>query len=166
MGDWERRIGKPVDHLAGQLKALRSMTTSPALVATFRVNWASGSAPLGQIARLTHQGDRVIVTPFDRTLVPAIVKSLVEAKQNAYALDPTRIGVSVPAMSVEQRDEIVRHIKALGEEARIAIRQTRQEIRKQLAASGKRSDKVVQELTDQGISQIDRLVQAKLQELS
>lgn len=165
MGDWERRIGKPVEHLAGQLKALRSTTTSPALVATFRVSWTAGSATLGTIARLTQQGDRVIVTPFDRALVPAIVKALTDARQNAYALDPTRIAVSVPPMSGEQRAEILRQVKAMAEEARVAVRQVRQEIRKQLAAAGKRSDKGIQELTDAAIAAIDRLAAAKLEEL-
>lgn len=166
MGDWERRIRQPVDHLAGQLKGMRSATTSPASVNTIRVTWDGGSAPVGKLARITQQGDRVVVTPFDRELVPAITRALVDARQNAYAMDPTRIAVSVPSMSAEQREEIGRLVRNLAEEARVAVRQVRQDIRKQLAAAGRRSDRVVQELTDAAIADIDRLAKAKLEELS
>jgi len=166
MGDWERRIRQPVDHLAGQLKGMRTATTSPASVNTIRVTWDGGSAPVGKLARITQQGDRVVVTPFDRELVPAITRALVDARQNAYAMDPTRIAVSVPSMSAEQREEIGRLVRNLAEEARVAVRQVRQDIRKQLAAAGRRSDRVVQELTDAAIADIDRLAKAKLEELS
>jgi ribosome recycling factor len=60
---------------------MQSVTTSPALVATFRVKWHSGSAPLAQLGRVTRQGERVVVTPFDAALVPTIVKALVDARQ-------------------------------------------------------------------------------------
>jgi ribosome recycling factor len=166
MSRWESRIRRPVEHLAGQLQGIRSATTSAATVMTIRATWPAGSASLGQVARVTQQGDRVIVTPFDRELVPVIVRALVEAKQSAYALDPTRIAVSIPAMSVEQRAAILRQVKDLAEEARVAVRQIRQDIRKQLAAAGKRSDRVVQELTDAAIAEIDRLMKGKLQELA
>jgi ribosome recycling factor len=56
-------------------------------------------------------------------------------------------------------------VKTLGEEAKVAIRSIRQEIRKRLAASGKRSEKTVQELTDAAIAQVEKLVQSKLAEL-
>ncbi|MFO0889920.1 MAG: ribosome-recycling factor [Isosphaeraceae bacterium] len=165
MGDWERRIRRPVEHLAGQLKAIRSGTTSPASVMTIRVTWDAGSAPIAKLARVAQQGDRVVITPFDRDLVPAIVRALNESKQSAYALDPTRIAVSVPPMSGEQRAAIMRQVSGLAEEARVAVRQVRQDIRKQLAAAGKRSDKVIQDLTDAAVDEIDRMTKAKQEEL-
>ncbi len=69
-------------------------------------------------------------------------------------------------MSGEQRQEIARHVKKLGEEAKVAIRAIRQQTRKQIEASGRGSFKRAQEATDEAVAEIERLVKAKLQELA
>jgi ribosome recycling factor len=112
------------------------------------------------------QGDRILLTPFDRANVPAMVKALNEARLGAYALNPTTVSVSVPPMSAEQRQEIARHVKKLGEEAKVAVRAIRQQARKQIESSGRGSRKRAQEVTDAAVAEIDRLVKAKLEELA
>jgi ribosome recycling factor len=69
-------------------------------------------------------------------------------------------------MSVEQRIEIVRHVKKLGEEARNAVRGIRQEVRKQIDASGCGSIRAVQEATDASVAEIDKLIKAEVAELA
>lgn len=166
MGDWKSRMNRPVQYLTEQLKGIRGGTLSPGFIESFRVPVRGSHVPIGHLASITTQQGRIVITPFDRALVPAIVKALVEARQNAYALDRARVCVAIPPISGEQRDEIVRHVKKLGEEARVAARSIRQDIRKQMAALGKRPDRTIQEITDGAIAEIDRLVDAKLAELS
>ena len=72
----------------------------------------------------------------------------------------------MPPISVEQRREIAKHVKKLGEEAKVAIRTIRQQTRKQIESSGRGSLKRAQEATDEAIAEIERLVKAKLEELS
>ena len=81
-------------------------------------------------------------------------------------MNPTMVAVSVPPMSGEQREEIARHVKRLGEEAKVAIRSIRQQARKQIEASGRGSLKRAQEATDEAVDEVDRLVKRKLEELS
>jgi ribosome recycling factor len=69
-------------------------------------------------------------------------------------------------MSVEPRNAIVRHVKKLGEDARIAVRGIRQQARKQIDASGRGSIRAVQEATDATIEEIDTLIEAKVAELA
>src|SRR6516225_2619934 len=71
---------------------------------------------------LGQQGDRILITPFDKAVVPAIVRALNEARLNAYALNPSTVSVSVPPPSGEQQGEIARHVEELGEGAKIAVR--------------------------------------------
>ena len=89
------------------------------------------------MASVTGQGDRIVITPFDPSNVPAVVKALSDAKLNAYALNPRTVCVGVPPVSGEQRAELARHVKKLGEEAKVAVRSIRQDARKQIAARGK-----------------------------
>jgi ribosome recycling factor len=114
---------------------------------------------------MKQQGDRILITPFDKADVPAVVKALGEDRLNAYALNPTTLSVSVPPISTEQRGEIARHVKKLGEEAKMAIRAIRQEARKQIEVTGRGSQRRVQEATDAAVAEIDRLVKGKIEEV-
>jgi hypothetical protein len=73
----------------------------------------SGWTARGVLPRsdLGQQGDRILITPFDKAVVPAIVRALNDARLNAYALNPSTVSVSVPPISGEPRAEIARHVK-------------------------------------------------------
>jgi ribosome recycling factor len=81
-------------------------------------------------------------------VVPAIVRALNEARLNVYVLNPSTVSVSVPPIREEERAEITRHVKRLGEDAKVAIRAIRQEARKRTEVSGRGSLCSVQEATD------------------
>ena len=61
-----------------------------------------------------------------------------------------------------RRQELTRHVKKPGDEARIAVRMIRQDARKQIAARGRGSERAVQEATDAAVEEIERLVKAKV----
>lgn len=165
MNDWKGRMQKTVRHLAEQLAGIRPGSLSVGFIETFRVANHGQSLPLGRLSSVTSQGDRIVITPFDPSFVPAVVKALTEAKLNAYALNPRAVCVGVPPVSGEQRVEMARHVKKLGEEAKVAVRAVRQDARKQIAARGRGSERAVQEATDAAVSEIERLVKAKQGEL-
>jgi ribosome recycling factor len=162
MSDGKNRMQKAVRYLAEQLAGIRPGTLSAGFVETFRVPIQGNSVPIARMAAISVQGDRIAITPFDPAHVPAVVKALNESRLNAYALNPRTVGVSVPPASGEQRAEMERHVKKLGEEAKVAVRSIRQEARKQIAARGRGSERAVQEATDAAVAEIDKLVKAKL----
>jgi ribosome recycling factor len=165
MHDWKPKMERTVAHLAGQLAGIRPDTLSAGFIETFRVSLQGRTLPVGKLAAIVRQADRFVVTPFDPATVPAIVRALVEARLNAYALNPRAVCVSVPPPSGEQRSEMARHVRKLGEEAKVAVRGVRQDARKQIAARGRGSERAVQEATDAAVAEIDRLVKAKLADL-
>jgi ribosome recycling factor len=124
------------------------------MVAGFRTgtisNGFSGWTARGVLPRsdLGQQGDRILVTPFDQAMVPAIVRALNEARLNTYTLNPSTVSVSVPPISGEERAEIARHAKKLGEGATVAVRAIRQEARQRIAGTGLGSLGRVREATD------------------
>ena len=165
MNDWKPRMQKTIRHLAEQLAGIRTGTISLGFIETVRVDSHRSSAPIRRVGVIKHQGDRIIVTPFDKADVLAVVRALTEARLNAYALNPTTVNVSVPPISGEQRVEIAKHVKKLGEDAKVAIRAIRQEARKQIEVSGRGSQRAVQEATDEAVAEIDRLVKEKVKEV-
>ena len=156
---------KAVRHLADQLAGIRPGTLSVGFVESFRIAVHGNSIALGTMSSVTRQGDRIVVTPFDPADVPAVVKALTDARLNAYAADRATVCVGIPPISGDQRADIERHVKTLGEEAKVAVRAIRQATRQKLAASGRRSDRAVQEATDAAIVEVERLVKAKVAEL-
>jgi ribosome recycling factor len=166
MYDWRPRMEKTAGHLAEQLRGIRSGTVDRGVIQTVRVEWQRQSVPISRLGLIKVQGDRFVVTPFDPASVPAVVKALNESRLSAFALNPTTVSVSVPTISLEQREEIVRHVKKLGEEAKIAVRGIRQQARKQIETSGRGSLRVVQEATDAAIEEIEKLVKSKVAELT
>lgn len=165
MSDWKPRMRKSVRHLADQLAGIRPGKLSVGFVETFKVAIQGDSVAVARLASVMGQGDRIVVTPFDPAHVAAIVKALGDARLNAYALNPRAVAVGVPPVSGEQRAEIARHVKKLGEEAKVAVRSVRQDARKAIAARGRGSERVVQEATDGAVEEIERLVKAKLAEI-
>jgi ribosome recycling factor len=165
MGDRKPRMQKAVRHLADQLAGIRAGTLSVGFIETFRVSLHGNSVAIGRMASVTGRGDRIVITPFDPSHVPAVVKALSDARLNAYALDPRTVCVSVPPVSGEQRAELTKHVKKLGEESKVAVRAIRQDARKQIAVRGRGSERAVQEATDAAVEEIERLVKAKTKEL-
>jgi ribosome recycling factor len=165
MNDWKPRMQTAVRHFAEQLAGIRAGSLSVGFIETFRASLHGNSVAIGRMASVTGRGDRIVITPFDPANVPAVVKALSEAKLNAYALDPRTVCVGVPPVSGEQRAELARHVKRLGEQARVAIRSIRQDARKEIAARGRGSERAVQEATDAAVAGVERLVKAKLTEI-
>jgi ribosome recycling factor len=165
MNDWQPRMQKTVRHLAEQLAGIRTGTIGVRFIETIRLDSQGSSAPIRHIGVIKQQGDRILVTPFDKANVPAVVRALTDSRLNAYALNPTTVSVSAPPVSTEQRGETARHVKKLGEDAKIAVRAIRQDARKQIEISGRGSQRRVQEATDEAVSEIDQLVKAKIQEI-
>jgi ribosome recycling factor len=156
---------KTVRHLGEQLAGIRPGMLSVGFVETFRVPIRGNTVALARLAAVANQGGRIVVTPFDPGNVSAVVKALNEARLNAYALNPRAVCVNIPPVSLEQRAEMSRHVKKLGDEAKVAIRSVRQDARKQIAARGRGSERAVQEATDDAVAEIERLVKAKFAEL-
>jgi ribosome recycling factor len=157
---------KVAERLAEQLRGIRAGTISVGLIQTIRVDRAGRLVPLNRLGAIKSQGDRILITPFDPADVGAIVKSLTESRLSAYALNPTTVCVGIPTLSVEQRTETARHVKKLGEDAKIAIRAIRQQARKQIESSGRGSLRAVQDATDAAIENVEQTVRAKLGELA
>jgi hypothetical protein len=97
MSDWKPRMQKAVRHFAGQLAGFRTGTISIGF---------SGWIARGVLPRsdLGQPGDRILITPFDKAVVPAIVRALNEARLNAYALNPSTVSV-IHAERIERGED-------------------------------------------------------------
>jgi len=158
-------MAKPLELLERQIVGIRLGTISPAVVDSVKVLYQGSMTPINHLAFSQPTKGGIAVNPYDPQMVGAIVTALKSSGMNAYAFSKTSVMVSVPPITGEAKDQIRGHLKKLGEEAKIAIRNIRKKARQKMDGLPKdelqKAEKELQKLTDDHISEIDRIVNAK-----
>ena len=162
-------LQKPIDLLKNQLKNIHFGGITPAIIDTVRVFCYETQMPIGQIANTQTIKNNISVSPYDLEILPAVNKALLSAGFNSYVFSKNSIMVSVPPPSLQEKEKVCSHIKKLGEEAKVSVRNIRKKIRQSLDQSNKenfkKSEKFLQESTDQSILAIDNLILNKIESL-
>jgi ribosome recycling factor len=113
-----------------------------------------------------------VIQPYDKTAIPAIERAIQEAD---LGLNPSNDGnlirLAFPSLTEERRKELIRLVRHIAEDGRVAIRNVRRHSKDQLESEDvseddvRRAEKVLQEMTDQHIERLDEILQAKEEEL-
>ena len=173
----KERMKKAVGALQDEFNTLRTGRASPALFEKIRVEYYGNATPLNQVATISAPEARlVVIQPWDKSMIGHIEKALLKADLGLNVnSDGNVIRITIPELTEERRIELVKHAKKVSEEGKIAIRNLRREANNELKKqekSGKlpeddsrREQSEVQDLTDEHISKIDEMVEAKEEEI-
>ena len=172
-----QRMEETVEDLRRELSHLRTGRASVTLLEGVRVDYYGVPTPLNQIAKVTTPDATLIaVQPFDVSLLDAIDKAIRAAD---LGLNPTNDGklvrVPIPPLTEERRKELVKHVRNLGEDGKIAIRNIRRDANDQVKKLEKNKEisqdeehaaqEQIQTETDARVKRIDELIKSKEQEL-
>ena len=167
-------LRKAVENTQRELSTIRSGKATTSLLDTVRVEAYGQTVPLSQVASVSAPEPRLLtVQPWDKTLMPAIEKSIQTSELGLNpSNDGTIIRVPLPLLTEERRKELVKVVRKLAEDGRIAVRHGRTDglaqIKKVEHVSDddkKHSEKDVQKIHDDAIEQIEQLVKAKEEEI-
>ncbi|NLN61657.1 MAG: ribosome recycling factor [Myxococcales bacterium] len=171
-------VEKSRDALKQSLSRIRTGRANAAMLDPVRVDYYGTRTPLNQLATISTPEPRLLlVKPFDRTAVSAIEKAIQAAD---LGLNPTSDGdlirIPVPALTEERRKEMVKLVRKTGEEGKVVVRNHRRDgneaIKKLETASDISKDeaaralKQMQDITDEAIAEVDKLVKAKEDEVT
>jgi ribosome recycling factor len=171
------RMVHAVEHTKAEFAGIRTGRAAPALVEKLKVDYYGAEVPLQQLAGLHVPEARVLViTPYDRASLKAIEKAV---QSSDLGVNPNNDGTTVrlvfPPLTEERRKELVKVAHHKAEEGRVAVRNVRRAIRKDLEGLEKSGDissdeldrveKDLDKLTHDHTSEIDRLLAHKEQEL-
>lgn len=171
------KMAKAVDHARGDFSTVRTGRASSALVEKLSVEAYGAEVPLQQVAGFSVPEARLlVVSPFDKTLMPAIEKAI---RNSDLGLNPSNDGVvirlSFPQLNEERRRELVKRVKHMAEEGRVAVRNLRRAARHefdQLLKDGEvtedelsRAEKDLDKLTHAHEAEIDQALEHKEHEL-
>jgi ribosome recycling factor len=142
LDDAGEKMDKAVTHTRHEFSTVRTGRASPALVEKLPVDYYGAEVPLQQLANFSVPEARLLViTPFDKGSVNAIEKSI---RESDLGLNPTNDGhvvrLAFPALTEERRREMVRYVKKMAEEGKIALRNHRRAARHELEGMEKDGD--------------------------
>lgn len=157
-----------------ELKKVRTGRAHPDMLANVKVEAYGQFMPLNQVANVTASGGTMLqVTPFDPSTIQAIAAAI--RNDASLGLNPTDDGhivrVPVPPLTEERRKEIVKTTSSKVEDAKVTIRNIREDARKELKTAElpedikKRAEKDVDELTKLFTNKIDEAFKAKSAEI-
>lgn len=173
----EGKMDQSIAAFKHNLTKIRTGRANPALLDTVHVDYYGSSLPLSQVANLSLLDSRTIsVQPWEKGMGPKIEKAI---RDSDLGLNPSSMGdlirVPMPMMSEERRRELTKLVRHEGEGTKIAIRNLRRDanehikklVKDKLASEDdqKRSEADIQKVTDKHITEVDRLVATKEQEI-
>lgn len=171
------KFAKALEHLMGELSALRSGRATPALVENVKVEAYGTMMPLLELASISTPEPRLlVVSPWDKALTKDIERALQLANLGMTpTVDGTVIRLNLPQLTEERRRELVKVVKAKIEESRVTIRNVREEalkLMKDLKGSGGMTEddffaaqKDMQKLVDEQNEHIKRSGEEKEKEI-
>jgi ribosome recycling factor len=170
MSEYEEKMQKAVESTEREFSKIRAGQASPAILSDIRVDYYGTSTPIAQLAKISAPEPRMLlVSPWERSLLADIDKAILAANIGVPPiLDGDSIRVSLPILTTERRQELVKVARKHAEDGRIAIRNIRREAndnvkkQKDLAEDeSKKQQDDIQKATDKYIALIDKILQEK-----
>ncbi len=171
------KMHKIVEHLQDQFASVRTGRAAPVLVEKLKVDYYGSEVPLQQLAGFSVPEARVlVVAPYDKGALKAIEKAI---QSSDLGVNPSNDGVVIrltfPELTTDRRKELVKVVKKMAEDGRVAVRNVRRSLRQELEHQAKdgdisddelaRVEKELEKLTHDVVAEIDTLVGHKEKEL-
>jgi ribosome recycling factor len=175
--DATRRMDKSVESAAHEFNTVRTGRASAALLDRIQVDYYGTMTPLQQLATINVPEPRLItIQPYDPGSIKAVERSIQESD---LGLTPSNDGklirLPIPQLTEERRKELVKVVRHLAEEGRVAVRNIRRDVMhdlKELVKNGdvgddeeRRAEERVQKLTDEHVTKIEELLKRKEAEI-
>ena len=164
----EEKMMMTMESLDNKFTNVRAGRANPSMLDGIMVEYYGSPTPLKTLANISvPEARQLSIKPFDRSALGAIEKAIFEAN---IGVTPNNNGemvfIVVPPLTEDRRKELVKQVKGLAEEAKIALRNIRQDANKALENlelpedEEKRGNEKVQDL----INEYNKIVDEKLKE--
>ncbi len=169
------KMDQAISHTIDEFGTVRTGRANPGLLHRIVVDYYGTQTPLQQIAGFSVPEARMLVVqPYDKSSIQAIEKAIMAAD---LGLNPSNDGnvirLAFPQLTEERRKELIRMVRHLAEDGRVAVRNVRRHIKDDIESlegdvsedDVRRAEKTLQEMTDRHVHKIDDLLANKEEEL-
>jgi len=167
------RMQKSFESFEASVSTVRTGRANPSVLNRVQVDYYGSRMPLNQVANISSPDPRtLVITPFDKSVMEEIERAI---RESDLGFNPNNQGdavfISVPALNDERRQDLVKTVKHMAEEAKVAIRNIRRDANHELEQLQKSNELTeddvrigegeVQKLTDRFAHDIDERVKSK-----
>jgi ribosome recycling factor len=172
----EDRMEKAILALKRDLATLRAGRATPSLLDRVQVEYYGAPTPVAQLANINTPDSRTLfIQPWDKTSIAAIEKAIMKSDLGLTpSNDGSAIRITLPPLTEERRNDLVKTTKKFGEEAKVAIRNIRRDANDDIKKMEKttvsedesrRHQEDIQKATDRFIAEVDKVLVAKEKEI-
>ncbi|GAA0114337.1 ribosome recycling factor [Clostridium senegalense] len=173
----DEKMTKTLTVLKGELSTMKAGRANPKMLDRIEVECYGSMVPLNQVANISAPEARVLlIQPWDKSSLKDIEKAILKSD---LGLNPTSDGavirLMIPELTEETRKNLVKNIKKVGEDAKVAVRSIRRDANDKIKAlkkdgeitedEAKKSEDSIQKETDKYVKEIDTIVAAKEKEV-
>ncbi len=172
----EEKVKGVVAAFSGEVGGLRSNRPTPQLIEDIKIEYFNQQVPVRQLGNVSVQPPRdLVLSLWDPTPLKEVAKALEEAKRGfTVSIQGVTIRITLPVLSEERREEMVKLLGQIAEQSKIRIRQAREDANKRIEAAEKaklitedmkaRGKKKIQEAVDKANTEIGSVVSKKTAE--
>lgn len=129
LDEFEMKMMKAIDNLEERYVSIRAGRANPSMLNGVMVDFYGTPTPISSIANITvPEARQLFIKPFDRSTLKNIEHAIIAAN---LGINPTNNGemliITIPALTEDKRREYVKQAKALSEDAKVALRNIRQD---------------------------------------
>ncbi len=173
----ENKMQERIDYLDTELGNIRAGRANPQILNKVQVEYYGSMTPLNQVASISvPEARQIMIAPWDKSLIGPIMKAIQVAELGINPMnDGNGIRLTFPELNEERRKEIVKSVKALGEDTKVGIRNARRdaidEAKKSQKAGEISEDELrgveekIQKITDKYVAKAEELVVNKEKEV-
>jgi ribosome recycling factor len=177
LADARERMTKSVESTRHEFGSVRTGRATPALLDRIVVDYYGAQTPLRQLATIAAPEARLLsIQPYDKGSIKAIERSILESDVGLTpSNDGNLIRLSIPELTEERRKQLVKVVRGIAEEGRVAIRNIRRDVMhdlRELRDAGEagaddehRAEGELQRLTDEKVHELDGLLKHKEEEI-
>lgn len=173
MNQMNEKMDKSISRFSDELVTIRTGRANPTVLNRVLVSYYGVDTPLPQLAQISvPEARQLVVSPYDKGVLGEIEQAIEKAN---LGFNPTNDGniirIAIPALTEDRRKELVKQVKSVAEEAKVAIRNIRRDINDSLKKMDIPEDEKkgyqddVQKATDAHIKKIDEISAEKEQDI-
>ena len=175
--DLKERMGKTINNYSEKLAEVRAGRANPAILNKVKIDYYGTPTPINQVAGISVPEARLIVIqPWDMSVLKEIEKAILASD---IGINPNNDGkvirLAFPELNEERRKELVKEVKKMAEEAKVAIRAVRRDGIEEAKAEQKegnmtedelkQAENEIQKMTDKHVEEIDEILGNKEKEI-
>lgn len=173
----KEKMSKAIEILNERLTEVRAGRANPAILNKIKIDYYGTPTPINQVAGISVPEARLIVIqPWDTNILKEIERAILAAD---LGINPNNDGkvirLAFPELNEERRKELVKEVKRIAEDARIAVRAVRRDGMDEAKTKQKNSEitedelrlaeNEIQKITDKKIDEIDQILENKEKEI-